>query len=425
MKTSPNPENQENENIESPKNVTNVDEVGDNVLNIKVKEAKKKATPQKSSKIDKVSFNIKIPKLITNEDNNENSNLSIVNTTNTTSDENATIKTPAKKRQYKRKDKNAPETRGRKPKKIIYDPPNSTELSNSEQKSELVISDSSNAQVFSPNKSDNSFSANDAAKLLISISNQSRNDLNKLNDDSISNISEGDSLMSQPTDMSLKSSMKKVGRPSMKRSKASAKKVAISAEVVESSGDTSGDDVNIDKNPVSLLVNPEFSNDGFPIEDISVNRKRKHSNSSFSSLSSICTLNSPKQTHTFAINDADANSHNNFYKDHEMISNVPDESINSNTSEKISKHKKSKKHSKSKHRHKDKDDKSHKKHKKSKDKDKHKHKHKHGDSKDRKKDIEKEKIGIPKINIKLEPGATSAASTCSSLKTANQAESIN
>lgn len=412
--------------------MTNADEPDENEnVNIKVKEAKKKASNVKGTKKDKLSINIKIPP-VKIENNDENLNQSI-NVGAANSEETTPTKTPTKKRQYKRKDKNAPETRGRKPKKIIYDPPNLTEQSNSEHAPLLLaMSDSSNAQVFSPNKNENSFSENDAAKMLVSMSNQSAHDVNKLNDDSISNISEGgDSLLNQFTpELSLKTSMlKKVGRPSLKRNKTTPKKVAISAEVIDSSGDTSGDDVNIDKNPVSLLVNPDISNDGFINEEsVNMNLSRKHSNSSYSTISSVCSpiktpLNSPQQSNSFSNIEADVNKQKKMFPDYiENISDVLGENIiDNNPPEKISKHKKSKKHSKSKHRHKDKEEKSHKKHK-HKDKEKHKHKHKHGDSKDRKKDIfinnEQEKIAIrPKLNIKFdEPSSitTLAAATATS-----------
>nr|XP_046915597.1 transcription initiation factor TFIID subunit 3-like isoform X1 [Dermatophagoides farinae]XP_046915604.1 transcription initiation factor TFIID subunit 3-like isoform X1 [Dermatophagoides farinae] len=320
--------------------------------------------------------------------------------------------TPVKKRQYKRKDKPIKENVERKPKKAAGR--KSVQKQKASNSTDFVPSPLQNASLgsnlFPPknskNISDNSFNENEAAETLVSIFESK--DVKKENDDSLSYIS-GIELDMDDSNSKLTSTSKKSSRPNTnnnnKRNK-SANQRFKSAEVINSSGDSSSDDnMDVDKIPVSLLVNQSDINESLDNEIPTSNRKRHNSNSSLSSVYS----NSSKSSRSTAMIDTGMDIDDSkllgkaFNEEHHIKSKKPGEE----KSKESSKHKKNKKHSKNKHRHGE--EKQHKKHKKNRDK-------------ERDKDVAKikEKDFKPKINIKFGQGPSDSNQDPIKLDTLNQ-----
>ncbi|OTF73669.1 hypothetical protein BLA29_005293, partial [Euroglyphus maynei] len=311
--------------------------------------------------------------------------------------------TPVKKRQYKRRDKQPKENVERKPKK-------STARKSVKKQKTLDTNDfvpspvqnsSFGSNLFpaknSTDMADNSFNENEAAETLVSIFDSK--EVKKENNDSLS-YNSGNELDLDDSNSKLTATSNKSSRlnTTIKRNKSANQKFK-SAEVINSSDDSSSDDnVDVDKNPVSLLVNQSDFNENFDTENSISNRKRHNSNSSLSSVSSNSSKSSRSMIETGMEIDGGKHENKAFNEEHHIKSKKTGE-------EKSNKHKKNKKHSKNKHRHGE--EKQHKKHKKNKEK-------------DRNKDVAKikEKDFKPKLNIKFGQGPSDTLNQSTSNKVA-------
>lgn len=173
------------------------------------------------------------------------------------------------------------------------------------------------------------------------------------------------------------------------------KKSAKSAELVESSGDSSSDD-NVDSKPTILLSQEQEIKMKSIMEQTTVvptvsGRKRNHSSSSVSSASSINSSISIKSAIKRSDTPVEPPVDKLKSKSNEPLSSINSDNVNLDST---TKHKKNKKHSKEKHKHHSEDGKPHKKHKKIK-----------LDKESKQKSKEKgEKTNFkPKLNIKLGP----------------------
>ena len=342
------------------------------------KEGTEKISRLKKAKLDKpLNFKFTISsedKIVASQDNS-----------------NAETTTPVKKRQYKRKDKQPKENVERKPKKVPVK--KSIQKQKASNKNDFVPSPLQNASfgsnLFPPKNStdmtDNPFDENEAAETLVSIFESK--EAKKENNDSLSNIS-GNELDLDDSNSKLTSTSNKSSRlnTNIKRNKNTNQKFK-SAEVINSSDDSSSDDnMDVDKNPVSLLVNQSDLDENMIS---TINRRRRNSNSSLSSVSS----NSSKSSRSTAMIDTgmDIDDGKHAGKAFNEEHHIKNKKSGEEKSKESSKHKKNKKHSKNKHRHSE--EKQHKKHKKNKDKDR-----------DRDGAKIKEKDFKPKLNIKFGQG---------------------
>lgn len=210
-------------------------------------------------------------------------------------------------------------------------------------------------------------------------------DLSKKKPDSIS--SSEDELISDYKESS--KTQKKSAKPSTKRTKVTAaKKIVKSAEVVESSDDSSSDGPDVDANSLSSL---KFSELDAAIPLVQPNKlKRRLSNSSLSSMSDS-SISSKSISMRSTSNDVEIDSLKSNKKSKTLSTSATPMDLSKSRDEKSkdlsAKHKKNKKHSKEKHR----VEKSHKKHKKLKEREK--------DSKEKVK--EGKDTSKPKLSIKL------------------------
>lgn len=227
---------------------------------------------------------------------------------------------------------------------------------------------------------ENILTDNEAARMLLLMSESNQSSLDRKR--KCSEMASDDDSMDGLNEPSLSKSKKASVRPPAKRPKGPAsKKVAKSAELIESSGDSSDDDVNKDSNPVSLLPPPPEPSLLLDPDSNSTVRKRHNSSSSISSISSLnSSISSTSKAASIEQLHEKTEKHKSKFGD-----DVP------KSEGKESKHKKNKKHSKDKNR----EEKVHKKHKKLKDKDK--------EPKEKQREKEKEKHFKPKLSIKLGP----------------------